>query len=212
MVGLVSPEMIDNIGNLDKLRQYLVRKKVTHLALLRNWFEVVNENPLFQTDESSPEIMEVFPFDPARAHFTPQLAGRMSGAAASELSAGNLVEAGRLLTNSLEIDPQSSRSHLLLGRAFYLAGNLKRASEEVQTALRLHPQYWEAHAASAEISLKENRPGEAVNTLEALIKTNPSYANGYRLLAGVYQSAYHDSVKSLRYLGRYNEILREGVQ
>ena len=212
MVGLVSPEMINNIGNLDKLKQYLVRKKVTHLALLRNWFEVVNENPLFQTDESHPEIMEVFPFDPARAHFTPQLAGRMSGAAASELSARNVDEAGRLLRRSLEIDPQSSKTHLLLGRAYFLAGNLGKASEEVQTALRLHPQYWDAQSASAEISIRENKPGEAVNTLEALIKNNPSYANGYKQLAGVYQFAYHDSAKSLRYLGRYNEIRREGVQ
>src|ERR1041384_2416945 len=89
MVGLVSPEMIDNIGSLDKLMRFLIRRKVTRLAVLRNWFEVVNENPLFQTDELSPEIMEVFPFDPARTHFTPGVVGEMTGSAEYYLSKGD---------------------------------------------------------------------------------------------------------------------------
>ena len=66
MMGLVSPDMINNIGRFDLLKKFLVKNGTTHIATLRNWFEVVNMKPLFQTDPRYLEIMEVFPFDSTR--------------------------------------------------------------------------------------------------------------------------------------------------
>jgi len=212
MVGLISPEMIGNFGSLEKLTQYLIRKKVTHLALLRNWFEVVNEDPLLQTDQMHPEIMEVFPFDPARTHFVPGGVGRMTQTAGYYLSKGDARNAIPVLEQALRADPRSSRTHFLMGRAYLHLGDLGKAEGEVRAALRLHPQYWDARATLAEISEGRNRSDEAVTILEDLIRDNPSYANGYRMLARLYASAQRDSVKALQYLERYNRFLREGAQ
>lgn len=212
MVGLVSPEMIGNIGSLDKLTHYLIGKKVTHLALLRNWFEVVNENPLFQTDESRPEIMEVFPFDPARTHFTPRPAGQLTETGSYYLAAGDPRSAGSLLEQSIKFDPRSSKTHFLLGKAHLALGNLEKADGEVRAALRLHPQYWDAQSTLAEISIRRSRPDEAIAILENLVRDNPAYATGYKQLARIYESARGDSLKARQYQERYDRVRDGGAQ
>ena len=152
MVGLVSPETIDNIGRLDKLMQFLISKKVTHLVVLRNWFEIDNQNALFRTDERTPEIMEVFPFNPGQTHFVPQNVGRMKAVAASYLAAGNVQQAGQLLDQAVRMDPQSSRAHYYFGKAFLAVGNLERAEGEFKAALQLHPGFSEATTSLAEVA------------------------------------------------------------
>ncbi len=141
MVGLVSPEMINNIGRFDLLMQFLVRSKVTHLAVLRNWFEVVNEQPLFETDPTHPEIMEVFRFDPARTHFTSQEATRLNDAGEYYLATGNPSVALQLFRRALTLDPQSARSNFLVGRALQTLGDTATARTMFRNALGLQPDY-----------------------------------------------------------------------
>ncbi len=69
MVGLVSPEIISRIGEREALLGHLSRSGATHLVVLRSWFDIDNINPLFQTDEMRPEVMEVFRYEPERMHF-----------------------------------------------------------------------------------------------------------------------------------------------
>jgi hypothetical protein len=141
MVGLVSPEMINNIGRFDLLMQFLVRSKVTHLAVLRNWFEVVNERPLFETDPTHPEIMEVFRFDPARTHFTSQEATRLNDAGEYYLASGNPSVALQLFRRALTLDPQSARSNFLVGSALQSLGDTVKAQTLFRNALALQPDY-----------------------------------------------------------------------
>jgi tetratricopeptide (TPR) repeat protein len=208
MVGLVSPEMINNIGSFNKLMQFLAQKKVTHLALLRNWFTVENQDPLFQTDIQHPEIMEVFEFNPARIHFTPQDAARMTETAEYYLSLGNIQQAGPILQQSVKLDPQSSKTHYFLGNAYMSIGSLDKAEAELQTALRLYPTYWDAQLMLAQVAAKRNRPNEVVAQLETIIRKNPKYAQGYRALVQAYQAYHLDSIKASYYLQRYNELAK----
>jgi tetratricopeptide (TPR) repeat protein len=159
MVGLVSPGMIDNIGSFDRLRTFLIRNHVTHLAVLRNWFEVINQNPLFMTDERKPEIMEVFRFDPSRTHFTPQNAALMTGQARYLLSVGQVERAGPMLEQSLRIDPQSARTHCAMGLALLAAGREAEAEREIRTALSLQPDSKEAVEALERLAAqKKDKP------------------------------------------------------
>ena len=151
MVGLVSPEMIPNLHNLDSLRAFLARKHVTHIAVLRNWFEIVNVNPIFQTDEAHPEIMEVFPFDPSRIHI---VAGNVVGLeqlAVSCLIRGDSKTAVALLTAAIRMDPLSSRLHLNLGLALLSAGKIPEAEASLGRALEIQPTLLNARAALAQI-------------------------------------------------------------
>jgi arabinofuranosyltransferase len=141
MVGLVSPEMIKNIGRFDLLKEFLVKSKVTHIAVLKNWFEIVNENPLMQTDPTSPEVMQVFRFDPERTHFTSQEATRLNDAGEYYLSAGNAAYAFQIFRQSLGLDPQSARTNFLIGKAALLLRDTALAWQRFNIVGRLQPDY-----------------------------------------------------------------------
>ena len=62
------------------------------------------------------------------------------------------------------------------------------------------------------ISEKRNHPDEAIILLDELVRDNPSYAEGYRMLAEMYGSTRRDSLKATQYLERYNRFLHEGAK
>jgi hypothetical protein len=206
MVGLISPEMIDRIGRIDMLLEYLARQKVTHLAVLRSWFEVTNVHPLFMTNELSPEVMEVFRFDPEHMHFMNQTASMLSERARLELAAGNVQQAGAMLEQANRYDANSSRVHLLLGRALMLVGKLEDADREFGLALALQPDLWDARFGQADVAARAQKPGEAIAKLEALIQDNPEYIAGYQALTQLYYRTRKDTAKAAYYLRRFKEL------
>jgi hypothetical protein len=141
MVGLVSPDMINNIGRFDLLMNFLVKHKTTHVATLRNWFEIVNTKALFQTDSAHPEIMEVFQFDPGRTHFTSQEATKLNDAGEYYLLMGNISTAMQIFRQSFQLDPQSARTNFLIGKAARLLGDLKITDERFAIVHQLQPDY-----------------------------------------------------------------------
>jgi len=203
----IQPEMIENIGRLDKLQGFLVSHGVTHLAVLRNWFEVVNRSPIFQTDVQHPEIMEVFEFDPAVTHFTPRDVGQMTQAGMYYLSIGNVQQAGPILQQAVKLDPGSARTHFLLGRALIVVGRFDEAEAELRTARQLHPSLPDVPMALAEIALRKNQPDEAVVHLESILKSESSYAGAYRALAEVYRSYKKDTSKANEYQRVYDQLM-----
>lgn len=152
MVGLVSPAMIPSIGSFDGLKRFLMKEKVTHLAVLRNWFEIDNQRVLFRTDEAAPEVMEVMEFDPRTVHFVPQNVTRMLDAASEALVRGNPEPASRAVQQALAIDSRSSRAHLLAARLLAAAGRHAEAIEQARIAARLRPSYEDAERLLATLA------------------------------------------------------------
>lgn len=144
MVGLISPEMIQNIGSFDGLKNFIDSKKATHLAVLRNWFHLGNQTPIYQTDERYPEVMEVFEYDSRNVMFVPQNVVRINEAAENMLNIGNTQQAGYLLLQSIRIFPNLDWSHYLLGKTFLSMNNLEKAQESFQNALNLNPNHHRA--------------------------------------------------------------------
>jgi hypothetical protein len=209
MVGLISPEMIENIGRLDRLIDYLKDQNVTHLAVLRTWFEINNVHPLYMTDELRPEIMEVFRFDPERIHFTNKTASLLSERARLELAAGNVQQAGAMLEQALQYDVNSARIHLLLGRALILVGRLDDAEREFGIALDLQPDLWDARFGQADVAARRQKPEQAIVKLEELVRDNPEYVSGYQALAQLYYRTRIDTAKAAFYLRRFNEATKK---
>jgi tetratricopeptide (TPR) repeat protein len=141
MVGLVSPDMINNIGRFDLLMNFLVQHKTTHVATLRNWFEIVNTRALFQTDPAHLEIMEVFRFDPGRTHFTSQEATKLNDVGEYYLLLGNVSTALQIFRQSFLLDPQSARTNFLIGRTARSLGDLNTAQERFFIVRQLQPDF-----------------------------------------------------------------------
>ncbi len=209
MVGLISPDMIDNIGSFDKLRAFLIRKKVTHLAVLRNWFEVDNQPLLFHTDEQHPEILDIMVFDPRQSHFVAQDATRARDAAIYYFSLGDYQQAELILRQAVSYDPSSSRTHYWLGNTFLSLNNLQAAQLEFQNALQLYPQFPEAASGLAGVFLRNNKPAQAISILERAVQDNPEDAEGFGMLAAAYRDFHIDSAKANKYQSKYEQLIRE---
>ena len=208
MVGLVSPEMIANIGRTDKLIEYLQTQDVSHVAVLRSWYEIDNVNPLFMTDKLRPEIMELFLFAPGRMHFTNQTASFFTERARLALASGNVQQAGSLFAKALQYDANAARIHHLYGRALVRAGQLDDAEREYRTALTLQPDLWDARFSQADVAVRRQRPDEAITRLEELVADNPEYVAGYQALAQLYSRFHNDAEKATYYLLRFNEATK----
>jgi len=206
MVGLVSPEMISNIGSLDGLKGFLKQKKVTHLAVLHNWFEITNQNPLFETDRKEFEVMQVFEFDSVYTHITPSNAGRRTNIALQHLSQGQLQTAGPLLEQSLSIDPDNAKTHYCLGLAYFMARKLDDAEREFNVAVRLHPQFWDAELSLAQVDAQKNRPDSAIARTERLVRKNPAYPPAYRALADLF-NVRRDTTQAREFMRKYEELM-----
>jgi len=193
MVGLVSPEMIANLHNLDSLVAFLARRHVTHLAVLRNWFEVVNVNPVFQTDEAHPEVMEVFRFDPAHMHFMGGNASAMERAGLLYLARGDPGRAVFVLSRAAQLDPVSARLRFNLGVALLASGRTADADGAFQGALELQPTLWNARVGRAQVEVALGRPRDAVAHLRELISEQPDVPAAYALLGYVYSTVLHDT-------------------
>jgi hypothetical protein len=182
MVGLISPAMIPHLGDLSGLRTFLIRENVTHLAVLRNWFEVDNQLPLFRTDERFPEIMEVFAFDSVATHFVSGAVQDLWVRAADALRRGNGVDAERMLIEALRLDPGSSKSYYLLAVVSLRMGKPGEAEQQLRSALALKPGSPEARLALAEIALRQHGPAAAVDQLKDILREFPDFSPALRAL------------------------------
>jgi tetratricopeptide (TPR) repeat protein len=175
MVGLVSPDMIPHIGDLKKLDEFIRSERATHVATLRNWFEVVNQNALFHTNEREPEIMEVFEYRPNRTHFAPQMVTSMNQAAAQYLTNGDTKQAMEILRQSYQIDSKSVRTVALIGIGFASIGDTVRAIRSLEEALTLQPNYVQAIVPLARLKTYQKKYTEALNMLEYAKQVDPTF-------------------------------------
>jgi len=158
MVGLISPEMIPRLGSLDGLVGFMNSGHVTHLAILRNWFEVDNQNPIFSTDPNNPEIMEVFEYNPKIVHFLTRDVDQFFQAGQYYASRNDFNTAIRYLTQGIQRDPRSSKGHRLLAETYFRMGKRDEAAKEFQVTLQLHPADAGAQAGLARVAAEQ--PGK----------------------------------------------------
>jgi hypothetical protein len=212
MVGLVSPEMIEQLGNLTGLREQLGAHGVTHVAVLRSWFEVDNQEALFQTDERQPEVMEVFSFEKDRTHFVPGGVAELRTLGWRALNAGNAQQAEVFLRQAMQMDPLSARTRYLLGM-FYLKNNkMREAEREIQRALDFHPRFSEARLARAEISMRRGDTTSVRIELNGIIQDKPLFAPAYLELSAFYGAVKADSTRASAYRKRFDELSGSNAQ
>jgi hypothetical protein len=166
MVGLVSPGMIRHIGDFDGLGRFLASQRVTHLAVLRNWFEVSSQAPLFTTEEEVPEIMEVFSYAPHRTRFILQEVSHAEMAAAGMLASGRGAEAVALMERAAQVEPACARVRFLAGLAEASLGRGERAEASFREALRLQPDHREAKIALEELQRPRGITKDSLTTQE----------------------------------------------
>jgi hypothetical protein len=175
IMGVVLPEVVAHVntpGYFGYLGDLFARERVTHLAVLRNWIEVTNVEPLFTADPR-PEVLDVFPWTPGQTHLVPTPSALLEGRALETLRKGDAARASGLLRQALAIDPENSRAWFLAGVAQQTANRPGDAESSFRRALALFPEFADAQLRLASILAAAGRPDEARAILTALLERKP---------------------------------------
>ncbi|MFN8549500.1 MAG: tetratricopeptide repeat protein [Candidatus Eisenbacteria bacterium] len=185
-VGLIQKDAIPHLHKEDYTRflaDFFDREKVTHVACLRNWLEVVNVHPIFVADPR-PEVLEVFPWIPGRTHIVSEQVSAMNQRAA-QLLKSNLPQALALVQRSLTADPDNGRSWMLLGATQELSGDPVGAEQSYRRGLSLAPDAEEVLYALGLLLARDGRKEEARGLLDRLTELNPKLPQLATLRAAV---------------------------
>lgn len=176
MVGLVSPEIISKmkVGFIGYLNNYLIEKKVDYLITLRNWFEVVNDNPVF-VPVNEPEILEIYKFKPHKTHILDGQASVLIQQAIQYLNGRDYTSAERMFLQALSADPISSRTYFILGYFYISAGQSAKGEEYLNKALTIFPEFPEADFMKAQVELSKKNYASAKEYNDKCLSIDPSH-------------------------------------
>lgn len=185
ITGAHTPALLAAAGDLATVDAYLRTHAATHVATLRERFEVVNVNHLFQTSLRYPEIMEVFPYEAGRTHIMAQPASALLIDAVRLMQSRQFSSALPLLDQAMKLDPRSSRTNTLVGVCFLAMGDTAQAEEFLTQALALHPDYGAAMVPLGDVYTGRKQFTNAYTMLERaqrLLPTSQQVQDSYSRL------------------------------
>lgn len=181
VAGLVTPELINKISDVNyvtEMNEYLKKSGVTYLAFLREWYRVVNQTPLFSTQDISPmEIMEVYKYDPEKTLILSKLSNSLIMEVQNRLSSRNpqqIQSVGQLIARSLQYDPNSSLAYFYLGVAGMMTNDNKSGEANLLKAIELYPDFKDAILQLGIFYKRSSRNEDAQKYLEKYLLLNPN--------------------------------------
>ena len=181
VAGLVTPELINKISDVNyvsTMNEYLKKNGVTYLAFLREWYRVVNQTPLFTTQDISPmEIMEVYKYDPAKTNILSKMSNSIIMEVQNRLSSRNpqqIQSVPQLLIRSLQTDPNSSLTYFYLGISGMLTNDNKAGESNMLKAIEIYPEFKDALLQLGIFYNRTNRKEDARKYLEKYLLLNPN--------------------------------------
>lgn len=177
VAGLINPEYISqlhekNYSNI--MTDNMVKKGVTHIAFLKEWYQVSNQAPLFVTGDKNFEIMEVYKFEPGKTHILSNEVNGMNTYALQLLQTRQSQQCINILLRSLQLDPNASITNYYLAYAYASAGDKKSSEKFLHRALELQPDYREAAVALADFYKRDGKLNMANDVAVSYLKFNPS--------------------------------------
>lgn len=177
MAGLVTPELVTHINDRmysEYMNNYLSKQKVDYIVTLRNWFEVVNDKPVFFPINEF-EFLEIFKYNPERTHIQSKEATLLNQRAIELIQRGLTAEAIPYLQQSLRADPKSSRTNFFIGAAYESINDLENAKRHFKRATELYPDFEDAYLGLAKINFLQNNIEESYQYVNKALEINPNY-------------------------------------
>jgi len=184
IAGLITPELIEQVNQRsysEYLNSYLANNKTDYIVTLKNWFEVVNDKPVFVLVNEF-EFMEIYKYNPSRTHIQPKEVSHFNQAAIQMLQNGAASNALSYLNQSLMLDNRSSQTYFILGAVYEILKDYSKAEQNLKKAIEINSDYAEAYYGLAKINFDQNRIEESRNYLIKCLEINPAYSPAIQLL------------------------------
>lgn len=189
VAGLITPELITKINDKNYstfLMEFLKNNNVSYLAFLREWYRVVNQNPLYTSINKEPiEFMDVFKYEPGKTYIINGEANSIIMSAQDMLGRRSPQQALQYLQQALRVEPNSSYTYLMLAYAYSGMRDNANAEKSLKKALEIFPDFKEALLLSANFDKQTGKRDEAVKSLERLIKIDPQNKAALDMLKSV---------------------------
>lgn len=190
MVGLVNPEIIDYLRDKNStqfLKQHFLKNQVSYFVTMRNWFEAVNQRPLFIPIYEF-EYFEVFKFEPEKFHIMPKEASYYNQRALYFIQNQNYRAALDFLIRSLRLDPNSSRTFFLLGNVYDFLKDYKNSEINLKKASEIFPEYYEARYELARIYYLQNKFDLAKSEILKVIELKPDFKEAIEFMINLLEN------------------------
>ncbi len=185
VVGLINPEFIPKLNSKEFtgfVQQQMKKQNVSYVAFLKEWFQVVNQPPLFTAGENNFEIMEIYKYSPDSTHILSTEVNSGIRYIGELLNAKQYKQAINVLNQLVTMDPNSSLTYYLLAYTYSALGDAKSSEKSLAKAVELYPGYKEAVFALGNAYKMQNRIPEAQKIYTNYLKANPSDTTISRLL------------------------------
>jgi tetratricopeptide (TPR) repeat protein len=181
IAGLVTPELINKISDENyvvEMNEYMKKNGVTYLAFLPEWYRVVNQTPLFSSQDISPsEIMEVYKYDPVKTVILSKVSNSIIMEVQNRLSSRNpqqIQSVVQLLNRSLQLDPNSSLTYFYLGIEGMMTNDTKAGEVNLLKAIEIYPDFKDAVLQLGVFYKRSGKLEDAQKYLEKYLLLNPN--------------------------------------
>jgi tetratricopeptide (TPR) repeat protein len=193
--GLMNPELISKINDdnyASIMSDFMKKNNVNYLAFQREWFRVVNQNPLYTSINKEPiEGLDVYKFEPDKTHIISRETNSLIMTAQDMMAQRAYQQAIQYLIQAVKTDPQSSYTYLILAFAYGAIKDSRNYEINLSKALEIFPEYKDALFQYANYCRQTGRNDESKKYLERIIKTDPENKRALDML-----KAFSDTTKT----------------
>ncbi|MEO8209009.1 MAG: hypothetical protein ABI840_00495 [bacterium] len=149
VVGIINPELIKSITDknyVNIMTKYMTDKKVTHLAFMKEWYRVSNQNPLYSSVESTtPEAIEVYKYSPGKTYIISQEANTLIMNSNSLISQKAGQQLLTMTNRILSLEPNSSYAYYLRAFGYNAMKDYVNYEKSLLKSVEIFPEYKEAN-------------------------------------------------------------------
>jgi hypothetical protein len=147
IAGLVNPELslkINDENYVDIIYNSMNSQGVTYVAFLREWFRVMNQDPLFSTASNlPPEVMEIYKYDAGK---TKILSREVNGLLMKAQYLATKKESAQMiyiLNRLISLDPDCSAAYYLRALAYSFINDNVNYEKDLLKTLEIFPDHKE---------------------------------------------------------------------
>ena len=188
VVGLINPEFISKLNKKEFVGfvlEQLKTQNVSYMAFLKEWFQVVNQEPLFEGGDQNFEIMQIFKYDPEKTHILSTEANSGIQYAVNLINARQYQQALNVLKQVAAMDPKGSLTYIRMAYVYTALNDPASAEKSLLKAIEIYPGYRDAILSLANLYKAQNKIPEAKNVIGKFLESNPNDTTALRIVSGL---------------------------
>lgn len=180
IVGLINPDLTRESYRDDYnevIMDYFNKNGVTYTAFYREWFLILNQNPVFYSpDDQALESIYINKFYKDKTKILPRKINYLLNDSRKDIYNKNGINLIAAMNAVLKIEPDFALAYYYKAYGYYYNNDMVNYAINIEKALELFPDFKDALIDSGNISMKNGNMEEAKNKFEKVLILEPGNA------------------------------------